>query len=103
MNMEKVLTISAKEYVETVGKSLGDYIAVGVHAINTYTAGTKNSFINKIPVNAEVVVNYTIRDAYGSCESGTALIPKNNGRITDRHGNENPKRKTFTMTVIELE
>jgi len=72
---EKILTISAKEYCDSIGKQLSDYDLVGIH--------TKNIELG-VPEGAEVVVCYrlgyaaTNRYTY-SWYYGTALIPKEKG------------------------
>jgi hypothetical protein len=77
IGLEKVLNCSASEYVESVGKNLGDYELVGVHHAE-YESDAKH-FVKYIPKNAEVVVNFTqhyLDDSYYYA-NGTALIPKN--------------------------
>ena len=67
---EKILTISAIEYCESVGKQLTDYELVGVHAI----ALTNEA----VPIGTEVIAGYRL--VYGggkwSWEYGTALVPR---------------------------
>jgi len=72
---EKILTISAGNYCESVGKKLSDYRLVGVGAMN-------GKFRFKIPAGTEVIVDYRVTidgDAFfgtSGYEAGTALILK---------------------------
>ena len=61
---EKILTISAKEYCESVGKNLSDYELIGVHKTMSY---------DNIPKGTEIIVGY-IPGNYQVV--GTALVPK---------------------------
>ena len=84
--LEKILTVSASEYCESVGKKMSDYKLVGVHAFADAHHMTFPAFAKNIPTEAEVVVNYrlvirTTRVAFifesvYKYPSGTALIPK---------------------------
>ena len=85
-NAAEVLTSSARDYVESAGKSLKDYTMKGVNDVfvgDTRTSkGCSFKLLKKIPESAEVVVDYkfsiTSRGgnwSYTEC-SGTALIPK---------------------------
>jgi hypothetical protein len=78
INAELVLTISASDYVQTIGKKLSNYKAVGTHDIDCSgdTQESRFSYGNEeikyyAPKNTEVIVNYI---AQSNC--GTALIPK---------------------------
>ena len=80
---EKILTISATEYTMMVGKKLSDYEPFGIYSI--VGQGDKNnlfrSFVDKIPENAEIVVDFVGRISWGPMACGfvalgTALIPK---------------------------
>jgi len=74
---EKVLTVSAKDYVASQGKTLNDYVMVGVSDC------VKKSLGKDIPSpdGTEVIVNYqfgVIEDKkLGNtyCYAGTALVP----------------------------
>ena len=66
-SQEKILTISAAEYCEIVGRKLSDYKAVGV------VCGLYPPFQKHIPVGTEVVVSF-MQTERGY--AGTALIPK---------------------------
>ena len=80
--LEKVLTISAREYCEMRGVQLKDYNAVGVH----HRAFIKGNYDGKnlwecIPVGTEAIVGYTSSisqsgESFVLFEAGTALIPK---------------------------
>src|SRR3989344_4941972 len=72
--LEKILTITATEYVGSQNKSLGNYNFVGVH-VASYKI---EDFTKQIPKNVEVVVAYRFesRDSSFSQHYGTALIPK---------------------------
>ncbi len=84
--IEKILTMSEKRWCKMHRKSLEDYTAVGVHVLAE--GGDINSFAEKVPSDAEVVVNY-VPSIGGSTgfkgyyhvysASGTALIPKEKG------------------------
>ena len=74
--LEKILTCSARDYVESVGKSLRDYEMVGVQG-DLLLGGTRDNFLNRIPNDAEVVTDYRLAvDDITILYSGTALIPK---------------------------
>ena len=78
-NATEVLTASAGDYVESIGKSLKDYTMKGIHALvedTCYLELLKNS-----PGNSEVIVDYISSHFNANLEigricSGTALIPK---------------------------
>jgi|SRR3989344_355428 len=91
--LEKILTISAREYCESVGKPLSDYEFFGVHLDKVnYWANPTEYFAELVPSEAEVVVNYSVQRSFGSSYEdaksgqnakwiqftahGTALIPK---------------------------
>lgn len=104
IELEKILTISAKDYCEMHDKSLRDYTCVGVHVEEFCDERTeehgKNLFYKNalyivvkgveyfrkaVPEDAEVVVDFKpsigsetkMEDcAYIYAASGTALIPK---------------------------
>jgi len=81
--LEKILTISARDYCESVGKNLQDYEMKGVH-IQSSSVGPKiiEELNEKIPKNTEVIVEYRFSNGgyfnvkYEKYASGTALIPK---------------------------
>lgn len=82
---DKILTISARDYVEMQGKRLCDYDAQGVHAVEELSCLGQNYFMKLVPTNAEVVVDYRVAAAGKSYSgvysaSGTALIPKDDRR-----------------------
>lgn len=97
--LEKILTISAKEYCEMNGQKLLEYNAIGVHCASfecfvNYIESKREllndmikKFAENVPSETEVVVDYgfsistTSTTSHGtSClsylGSGTALIPK---------------------------
>jgi hypothetical protein len=94
--LEKILTVSAREYVESRVSSLFQYDMVGVHVEigGTYDQienrdltkeerelSLAEIFARKVPKNTEVVVDYTPSTSTSSnsdyyLASGTALIPK---------------------------
>ncbi len=78
--LERILTVSALDYCESVGKKLNDYEMRGVHVIQVNSQDNRPSykvFADKVPSTAEVVVGYTMGIArFGGYVSGTALIPK---------------------------
>jgi len=72
--MEKVLSVSASDYVKSRNKELTDYIMRGVHTC-------KKSFESvsmDVPDGTEMVVDYRVMgdSIYYSYRYGTALIPK---------------------------
>ena len=68
--LEKILTISARDYCEMYGKKLDQYIAVGLWS---YSYTRMNGFQGVIPEGAEVVIDF-VTGRYSL--HGTALIPK---------------------------
>ncbi len=84
LDVSKILTVSATEYVQSKGKRLTDYEFYGVGGILDWNnfEGCKEVILLKqekgyIPKNIEVVVAYTevTGPRYISC-NGTGLIPK---------------------------
>jgi len=88
--LEKVLTISAREWCDMYGKKLDDYEAKGIH-YEVYDMDFKKQlskeFASQVPDNAEIVVGYRFstnpnggnvssRIVPRDYASGTALIPK---------------------------
>lgn len=79
IQLENILTMSAGDYVESIGKRLSDYRAVGVFAqrssidLNYKGAG---DFLRFVPENAEAVVDFNFGERL---VYGTALIPKKAG------------------------
>ena len=75
--LEKILTISARDYCEIHRKKLENYEVRGIHSRDIGTAGATfvlSRFLDIVPEEAEVVVDYRFSDIRAS---GTALIPKN--------------------------
>lgn len=79
--LDKILTISARDYCDMHGKSLTDYEAVGVHVKQPYDL--INRFVKAVPDEAEVIIGFNHSAAGGSVScrpvlyaSGTALIPR---------------------------
>jgi hypothetical protein len=95
--LEKILTMSARDYCEMMGKRLTDYVPQGVHTCNTFREhalqNIYNMFAERVPESAEVVVDYMFSSSISkaaegssvdSYASGTALIPRDNSnRIHD--------------------
>ena len=85
--LDKILTMSAQDYVGSGLKVKDGYNMVGVHFLVEASGGGEilskiiNKFASQVPDNAEAVVNYqTITSAnkyrFYVQMSGTALIPK---------------------------
>jgi len=81
--LDKILTCSARDYIESIGKKLEDYEMEGIHLLQRLQSS--KSLIDVIdplkgvPINIEVVTdcNFNILDTFYNCiVSGTALIPK---------------------------
>jgi hypothetical protein len=74
--VERVLTVSARDYVESEGKRLEDYDMVGASG---GSATYWNECVWNVPKGTEVVVDCKPKNDY--VEIGTALIPrhKSNG------------------------
>ena len=75
--LERILTVSARDYMDSKLASLHNYALVGVHS----NSSDVMDFSRKVPKNAEVVVDYRIfiTGTHGTTHtivSGTALIPK---------------------------
>lgn len=63
--LEKILTISAREYAEINRKALSDYDAIGVQSIgNPYCGSIHEHFAKSVPANAEIVVGYRTNHLY---------------------------------------
>lgn len=74
--LEKILTISARDYCEMFEKELKQYEPRGVHVSERYLFGLEE-FKKNIPEGTEVVVNFQFsEDPDGAYVCGTALIPK---------------------------
>ncbi|MBI5803676.1 hypothetical protein HY450_00365 [Candidatus Pacearchaeota archaeon] len=103
IDMRKVLTCSARDYIVSIGKSERDYELIGVHfsgghySVSPIEDGhlireeTMRAFISEVPKDAEVVVDYIETLTYGSganqivySGSGTALIPRENEKVSRR-------------------
>ena len=83
--LEKILTISVRDYVENVGKKLKDYELRGVHSYSSNMPSVSRDFAEETPLEAEVVVEYRFTSATSGDSgkmdamthaTGTALIPK---------------------------
>jgi len=75
IDIEKILTISASEYVEMSGRSLRDYEASGVHTSSINDI--EKNFARLVPDGVEVVVGYRMSLSEGYAAAyGTALIRK---------------------------
>lgn len=73
--LEKILTVSAAEYIATQkDKTLENYYMLGVNfRLNNPKGNINDLFLSHVPSGAEVVVDYKFNSEYAS---GTALIPK---------------------------
>jgi hypothetical protein len=69
IDIEKILTVTATEYCESVGKPLSDYLLVGVHGCHNI-----REFSEEVPDGADVIVNHRLD--YPGYHYGTALVPK---------------------------
>lgn len=96
IDTDRILTCSAREYVESVEKKLSNYEMRGVHLVNSIgylghvDGNTKvlEALLTQAPSNAEVIVDYRDSLSYngnisGNHETtvtisahGVALIPK---------------------------
>ncbi|MEK6900217.1 MAG: hypothetical protein AABX05_03775 [Nanoarchaeota archaeon] len=79
--LERILTVSARDYCESAGKKLSDYEMIGVHGTAFLDCGkySQLDFTNKIPRDTEVIVDYKflpVGSNHTLSVSGTALIPK---------------------------
>ena len=83
--LEKILTVSASEYCQSVGKELKEYELKGVHLETGKEVLFQKEFAQIVPSDAEVVVGYQMGiEAAGGLlarytalyGSGTALIPR---------------------------
>lgn len=80
IDAKKILGDTPTEWHERTQTNPFDYTAEGVHM--TYKTGMSNpsyirEFAEKVPDNAEVVVNYNVSmGRYEAIAWGTALIPK---------------------------
>lgn len=73
--LEKILTVSARDYCEYEGKKLSDYVMQGVHCEEDIAR--ISYFVKMVPKQTEVVVDYKFcKGRYTYLKSGTALIPK---------------------------
>lgn len=83
IDTSKILTVSARDYVKSRGKILNNYDMHGIQI--SRQSGNIENFLEKVPDNSEVVVDYTFRmqnisdntiPKFLYTASGTALIPK---------------------------
>ncbi|MDO8509284.1 MAG: hypothetical protein Q7S27_06415 [Nanoarchaeota archaeon] len=88
--LDKILTCTARDYVESEGKRLEDYEMRGVHFEGGFnlTESKLNlyeHFANEVPLGTEAVVNYSCNvvcttsvftKIYSAVAQGTALIPR---------------------------
>ena len=79
ITLDKILTVSARDYVDSQNKGLANYDMVGVHSHRDNI----EHFAKRAPEGTEVVVDYIFRASSQSTNqptifshSGTALIPK---------------------------
>lgn len=75
ISLDKILTMSAKEWINLEGEQLTRYTPKGVHV-----RGNIKEFAEAVPSNASVVVSYRFFEIKGEepnyCSSGVALIPQ---------------------------
>ena len=75
--LEKILSVSAREYVESVGKQLSNYKMLGVGNWMYESGGSLLFGPLEVPRDTEVVVAYgTENTINGRYEYGTALISR---------------------------
>ncbi len=88
--LEKILTVSARDYCDSINKPLSDYELRGVIVVLCVEKGGviddssfNKYFIEKIPKGTEIVVsfNYSTRSYSDGFfyAGGTALVPKRKG------------------------
>lgn len=68
----KILTISARDYVESKGKKLQDYDMIGASGVSVPSCTSERVW--KVPKGSEAVVDCKPKNVY--VEIGTALVPK---------------------------
>ncbi len=73
INQDRIITEKARDYVESEGKNLSDYMMRGVHY-----QGDFKGFVEAVPENAEIVVKYQFTNSFWGTHRGTALIPRGN-------------------------
>ncbi|MBW3003375.1 hypothetical protein KY337_02340 [Candidatus Woesearchaeota archaeon] len=81
VDLEKIMSCSAGDYVRSKGKELSDYIVSGIHLRLSEDISTDQlcSAINTIlPAKTEAVTDYRCSRVaeYGCMVHGTALVPK---------------------------
>ena len=76
--LEKILTISARDYCDGVGRKLSDYKFEGVYITSfSEKEGEEPTSYEGMPEGTEVVVAFMPIDIYETDRGyGTALIPK---------------------------
>ncbi len=85
--LEKILTVSVRDYCDSVDRSIGSFQMRGVHVVSISTNNGRDldhlkHFAQQLPANTEVVVEYRLMRITEGIEgnffyqSGTALIPK---------------------------
>jgi hypothetical protein len=84
ISIDKVLSMSAKDWSTMTGKELKNYEAKGIHSDSCMISALKE-FAENVPKKAEVVVDYKFTSATEGSSggmsammycSGVALIPK---------------------------
>jgi len=77
IDSKKILGDTPAEWHERTQTNSFDYIGVGVHSYSGNVELSLSGFADKVPSDAEVVVNYRITGTANFTNSyGTALIPK---------------------------
>lgn len=74
--IEKVLTVSARDYVESKGKKLQDYDMIAASGVSVPSCTSERVW--KVPKGSEAVVDCKPKNDY--VEIGTALIPKDKSK-----------------------
>ena len=79
--LDKILTISAKDYCDIVGRHPAQYEAVGVHMD---APGSVQAFIELVPGGTEVIVDYRFFSSSAETQKydPTNLIPHKTGDMT---------------------
>ena len=76
--LKKILTVSARDYCDSINKPISDYELRGVIVLDntTHYFPFSRLFLEKIPEGTEVVVSFNYSSDGIVYAGGTALIPK---------------------------
>lgn len=104
VELSKILTVSARDYVDSQGKVMSNYEMVGVgiseYAGNSgkFSVSPKEALANVVPEGTEVVVDYRSLGFHNKyqdedyCEAnGTALIPRKFDNINELASEDSKK------------